>query len=119
MGTSKIDNFTPAQIHLAMYAKALGHPARIAIVQYLSQHQGSLCGEIVNAIPLSQSTISQHLKELRNAGLIKGDIDGPSVHYSIDEKIWSRARRALGNLFENCDPANTLNRFTEPKSMNV
>ncbi|HEY9045587.1 MAG TPA: metalloregulator ArsR/SmtB family transcription factor [Ohtaekwangia sp.] len=120
MGASKIDNFTPAQIHLAMYAKALGHPARIAIVQFLAQRKSCVCREIVNALPLSQSTISQHLRELKNAGLIRGNIDGPSVWYCVDEKIWNRAKRALGNLFENCDPANVLNRFPEPqKSMNV
>jgi DNA-binding transcriptional ArsR family regulator len=104
MGASKIDGFTPAQLHLAKYAHALGHPARIAILQFLAQRRRCLCGDIVDGLPLSQATISQHLKALRQAGLIKGDNDGPSVHYSIDEKIWNRARMALGNLFLHCTP---------------
>lgn len=104
MGASKIDGFTPAQLHLAEYAHALGHPARIAILQFLAQRRQCLCGDIVNGLPLSQATISQHLKALRQAGLIRGHHDGPSVLYSIDEKIWNRARHALGNLFLHCTP---------------
>lgn len=108
MGTSKLDDFTPAQIHLSLYAKALGHPARIAIIQFLAQRKSCLCMEIVEALPLSQATISQHLKELKTVGLIRGDIDGPKVFYRIDEKIWNRAKKNLGFLFENCNPAKGL-----------
>jgi DNA-binding transcriptional ArsR family regulator len=108
MGASKLDDFTPAQIHLSVYAKALGHPARIAIVQFLAQRKACLCMEIVEALPLSQATISQHLKELKNSGLIRGEVDGPKVYYRIDEKIWNRAKKNLGFLFENCNPVKGL-----------
>ena len=101
MGVTKTEGFTPTQLHLAAYTKAMGHPARIAILQFLLQKKSCMCGDIVNEMPLSQSTVSQHLKELKNAGLIKGNIDGPSVCYCIDERTWNRARKALNDLFIN------------------
>ena len=100
MGVTKTREFTTAQNELAVFAKALGHPARIAILQFLIQSKACVCGAIVDELPLSQSTVSQHLKELRNAGLIKGDIDGPSVCYCIDEKAWTRANKLIGEMFE-------------------
>ena len=84
---------------MAAIAKALGHPARIAILQFLASRKVCICGDIVDELPLSQSTVSQHLKELRNVGLIKGDIDGPSVCYCIDEKAWNKAQKNLTELF--------------------
>jgi len=78
--------------------KALGHPARIAIVEFLIKKQACVCGDIVEDLPLSQSTVSQHLKELKEAGLIKGDIDGAKVCYCIDEKIWEDAKSELGTF---------------------
>ena len=93
-----------AQVSLAVLAKALGHPARIAIVQFLAQRKACVCADIVSHLPLAQATVSQHLKELKNAGLIRGEVDGPSVRYSIDEKIWNRTRRKMSDLFENCCP---------------
>lgn len=73
-----------ANIRLATYAKALGHPARVAILHLLSLHEGCIVGDIVDHIPLAQSTISQHLKQLKNAGLIRGEIDGPRICYCIE-----------------------------------
>lgn len=107
MGLTKTEEFTKIQNELAMLAKALGHPARIAIIQFLIKTKACVCGDIVDELPLSQSTVSQHLKELKNAGLIKGDIDGPSVCYCIDEKAWIKTKKILGDLFdsyraENC-----------------
>ena len=100
MGLTKTEEFTKAQNEMAVLAKALGHPARIAILQFLIKTKSCVCGDIVDELPLSQSTVSQHLKELKNVGLIKGDIDGPSVCYCIDEKAWSKAKAQLGKLFE-------------------
>lgn len=106
MGLTKTEGFTKAQIELSAIAKALGHPARIAILQFLARQKSCVCGEIVDELPLSQSTVSQHLKELKNVGLVKGDIDGPSICYCIDEKNWSKIRQALNDLFEDFDPKN-------------
>lgn len=83
VGTTKAHIFTPKQNQLAKLAKALGHPARIAILELLKQ-QACICGDIVEELGLSQSTISQHLKELKEAGLIKGEIEGPRTCYCIN-----------------------------------
>ena len=85
MGATKTDYFTESQNELAVLAKALGHPARIAIMEYLLKVDACICGDIVNELPLSQPTVSQHLKELKNAGLIKGSIEGNSICYCINE----------------------------------
>lgn len=85
MGASKTDHFTDSQNELAVLAKALGHPARIAIMEYLLKVDACICGDIVNELPLSQPTVSQHLKELKNAGVIKGSIDGNAICYCINE----------------------------------
>jgi len=85
MGATKTDHFTDRQNQLATLAKALGHPARIAILDYLLKVDSCICGDIVNELPLAQPTISQHLKELKNAGLIKGNIDGTAICYCIDK----------------------------------
>ena len=92
MGITKSHIFTSKDNKLARYAKALGHPARISILKLLIKKQACICGDIVDELPLSQSTVSQHLKELKDAGLIKGDIDGAKVCYCIDEKEWQLAR---------------------------
>ena len=86
MGATKTDHFTKKQNQIATMAKALGHPARIAIIEYLLKVNTCICGDIVNEIPLAQPTISQHLKELKNAGIIKGSISGTAICYCIDEK---------------------------------
>ena len=100
MGLTKTAEFTKEQNDLALLTKALGHPARIAILQFLVEKKSCICGDIVDELPLSQSTVSQHLRELKNAGLIKGEIEGPSVCYCIDAKVWSKAKEVIENLFE-------------------
>jgi ArsR family transcriptional regulator len=98
MGLSKTEEFTKTQNELASLAKALGHPARIAILQFLASQKSCVCGDIVDKLPLSQSTVSQHLKELKKVGLIKGEIDGPTVCYCLDEKTVMKASKILGEL---------------------
>lgn len=106
MGASKISEYSSKEILLAKYAKALSHPARIAILELLLKKQSCICGDIVNELPLSQSTVSQHLKELKEAGLIKGDIEGVSVCYCIDNKEWAKAKALINRLFEKHVPCN-------------
>ncbi|MBL8003092.1 MAG: winged helix-turn-helix transcriptional regulator [Flavobacteriales bacterium] len=98
MGTAKLEEFTVRDNRVARYAKALAHPARVAILRFLIAKPGCVCGDIVNELPLSQSTVSQHLKELKEAGLIKGDIEGSHVCYCIDAKEWAVAKRYLAEL---------------------
>ena len=86
MGITKTEHFTGKQNSIALLAKALGHPARIAILEYLIKVDSCICGDIVNELPLAQPTVSQHLKELKYAGLIKGEIEGNSICYCIEEK---------------------------------
>lgn len=100
MGISKTEEFTIKDNKIAKYAKALAHPARVAILNLLIKKEACVCGDIVDELPLSQSTVSQHLKELKEAGLIKGDIDGAKVCYCIDEKEWENAKIYLTSLFE-------------------
>ena len=99
MGASKTSEYTSKEISLSKYAKAISHPARISILHLLLKKQSCICGDIVNELPLSQSTVSQHLKELKEAGLIKGDIEGASVCYCIDEKEWKKAKSLLESFF--------------------
>jgi len=100
MGATKSYEFGVRENRLAKYAKALGHPARIAILQYLAKQQSCVCGDIVDELPLSQSTVSQHLKELKQAGLIQGEIEGAKTCYCIDEKEWALAKEWLNKLFD-------------------
>jgi ArsR family transcriptional regulator, arsenate/arsenite/antimonite-responsive transcriptional repressor len=86
MGATKTEFFTKKQNTIATIAKALGHPARVAIVEYLLKVEGCICSDIVNELPLAQPTISQHLKELKNADVIKGNIEGTAICYCINEK---------------------------------
>ncbi|WP_158730011.1 MULTISPECIES: helix-turn-helix transcriptional regulator [unclassified Flavobacterium] len=86
MGITKSEHFTDEQNEFATLAKALGHPARIAIVQHLLKVNSCICGVIVNELPLAQPTVSQHLKELKNAGLIKGNIEGNAICYCLNEE---------------------------------
>lgn len=99
MGTTKTEEFTVKDNKIARYSKALAHPARVAILQLLIKKQTCICGDIVNELPLSQSTVSQHLKELKEAGIIKGDIEGAKVCYCIDEQEWENAKTYLTNFF--------------------
>ena len=92
MGATKSESFTANQNDMATIAKALGHPARIAILEYLLKVNTCICGDIVNELPLAQPTVSQHLKELKNAGLIKGNFEGASICYCIDETGFEKIR---------------------------
>ena len=98
MGATKTDHFTNKQNFIATLAKALGHPARIAIIEHLLKADTCICGDIVNVLPLAQPTVSQHLKELKNAGLIKGEIEGNSVCYCIDEKNFQKLQAYFVNI---------------------
>src|SRR3974390_2735115 len=100
MGLAKTEEFKVKDNKIAAYAKALGHPARIAILQFLIKSESCICGDIVEELPLSQSTVSQHLKELKEAGLIKGSIEGASVCYCIDEKGWEDAKTYLKTILD-------------------
>ncbi len=100
MGTTKSHEFTLKENKQAKYAKALGHPARLAIIKLLISKQTCICGDIVEELPLSQSTVSQHLKELKEAGLIKGEIEGVKVCYCINDKEWKAAQASLNTLFD-------------------
>ncbi|HTB53456.1 MAG TPA: metalloregulator ArsR/SmtB family transcription factor [Ferruginibacter sp.] len=98
MGATKTDHFTDKQNAIATLAKALGHPARIAIIDYLLKVDTCICGDIVNELPLAQPTVSQHLKELKNAGIIKGNIEGNAICYCIDEKVLSKLQAYFTNI---------------------
>jgi ArsR family transcriptional regulator len=100
MGLTKTDQFTDKQNELAILLKALAHPARIAIIEYIIKTDNCICGDIVNELPLAQPTVSQHLKELKSAGLIKGNIEGTSICYCLDEKTWNKFQKILDQLFE-------------------
>lgn len=88
MGLSKTASFTLEQNEIAQMTRALGHPARVAIIDYLLSIKSCVCGDIVNELPLAQATISQHLKALKEAELIKGEIEGRNVCYCINHEKW-------------------------------
>jgi ArsR family transcriptional regulator, arsenate/arsenite/antimonite-responsive transcriptional repressor len=90
MGVTKTEVFSEQDVMLANFAKALAHPARIAILNVLMRRQACVCGDIVDEIPLAQSTISQHLKALKEAELIQGDVEGTSVCYCLNPKTWKK-----------------------------
>jgi ArsR family transcriptional regulator len=98
MGVTKTEGFTPQQNELAILAKALGHPARIAIIEYLLKTDTCICGDIVNELPLAQPTVSQHLKELKNAGLIKGNIEGTAICYCINQEGFVKLKSFFQNM---------------------
>ena len=98
MASPKLEEFIKAEQELAAFAKSLSHPARIAIIEHLLKADTCICGDIVNVLPLAQPTVSQHLKELKNAGLIKGEIEGNSVCYCIDEKNFQKLQAYFVNI---------------------
>lgn len=99
MGLTKTEAFTAQENEIAALAKALGHPARVAILKFLAEHNACVCGDIVSALPLAQATVSQHLKELKQAGLIQGTIEPPKVCYCISEEGWNKARDLFAGFF--------------------
>lgn len=108
MGLTKSEIFTDQQNRLATLLKAMAHPARLAILQQIIKANTCICGDLVDELGLAQATISQHLKELKNAGLIKGTIEGVSVCYCIDPLVWNEFQKELSGFFgaynikENC-----------------
>ena len=99
MGLTKTEIFTDRQNKIATMMKALGHPARIAIIQHLVKAQACICGDLVDELGLAQATISQHLKELKAVGIIKGTIEGTSVCYCIDGKVWKQYKSVFELFF--------------------
>jgi ArsR family transcriptional regulator len=99
MASAKTEAFTEREQDLAAFAKALAHPARIAILKILAEQNECVCGKIVDVLPLAQSTVSQHLKELKNAGLIDGTIDGPKSCYCINWKAFEKFNTEFNSLF--------------------
>ncbi len=106
MAYTKKHEFSAADNELALFAKALAHPARVAILRTLAEKNTCICGEIVEVLPLSQSTVSQHLKELKEAGLVKGEIDGPRSCYCIN---WEELGRCMALLNDMAGELNRLN----------
>ncbi|WP_298148153.1 metalloregulator ArsR/SmtB family transcription factor [Flavobacterium sp.] len=106
MGITKAAYFTETQNELADIAKALGNPARIAILDHLAKVNSCICGELVTELPLAQATISQHLKELKNAKLIKGKIDGNAVCYCINHEVFDKFKAYL-NILSNANDSST------------
>ncbi len=108
MGATKTILFTKQQNDIANMAKALAHPARIAILQYLVKKNACMCGDLVEELGLAQATTSQHLKELKNAGIIQGSIEGVSVCYCINPIVWKKYKDLFNSFFkevsiaENC-----------------
>ena len=107
MAIHKKEEFSQKEQDLAAFAKALSHPARIAILKMLAQKNECICGEIVEVLPLAQSTVSQHLKELKNAGLIDGTIDGPRSCYCINWKAFEKFNSDFNSLFEKLKEVNS------------
>ena len=109
MAINKRTEFSKLDQDLAAFNKALSHPARIAILRYLAEQDTCICGDIVDELPLAQSTVSQHLKELQNAGLIKGSIDGPKTCYCIDQEKYEKMSEVLNYYLEKINKLNKLN----------
>ena len=106
MGATKTEHFTEQQNLIARIAKALGHPARIAIIEYLLSVNECICGDIVNELPLSQPTVSQHLKELRSAGIIKGNIEGNAICYCVDDSTLEILNTYFSKVIKSVTKAN-------------
>ncbi len=107
MGVSKTELFTEKQNRLAQWARVLGHPARIAILQYMLEQRTCVCGSLVEELGLAQATISQHLRELKDAGLIKGTVEGTSVCYCIEPRTWTKVQASFNKLFDKYEQTNS------------
>jgi DNA-binding transcriptional ArsR family regulator len=100
MGLAKTDMFTDEQNEISLFAKVFGHPARVAILQHLFKINSCVCGDLVSEIGLAQPTISQHLKELKHLGLIKGNVEGTSVCYCINIENWSKMKAIMHQFLD-------------------
>ncbi len=98
MGASKTDQFSKKENEMAQLFKALAHPARIAIVEYLLSVDTCICGDIVDHLPLAQPTVSQHLKELKQAEIIQGSVEGTAICYCINEKTMQKIQKYFGKI---------------------
>lgn len=96
---------TPEQERLARFAKAMGHPTRVAILHFLAQRSECFFGDINEVLPIAKATVSQHLSELKEAGLIQGTIEPPKVKYCINKENWAMARRMFAQMFDDCCPS--------------
>ncbi|MFZ1321450.1 MAG: metalloregulator ArsR/SmtB family transcription factor [Ignavibacteria bacterium] len=99
MAQNKKNEFSKSEIELADFAKAMSHPARVAIMKEIAERDMCICGEIVEVLPLAQSTVSQHLKELLNAGLIQGSLDGNKSCYCINKKVFNKFAKSFEKFF--------------------
>lgn len=100
MGLAKTEIFTEQQNEIALFAKVFGHPARVSILQHLFKINSCVCGDLVQEIGLAQPTISQHLKELKQLGLIKGNVEGTSVCYCIDAENWTKMKKVMFDFLD-------------------
>ena len=98
----KTKQYTEKQEQLARFAKAMGHPARIAILSFLAKQDSCYFGDIHEELPIAKATVSQHLKELKDAGLIQGEIETPKVRYCINKENWELARKLFAAFWEDC-----------------
>mgnify|MGYP002558155619 CR=1 FL=1 len=94
--------YSAEQEQIARFAKAMGHPARIAILQFLAKQTTCYFGDIHEELPIAKATVSQHLKELKDAGLIQGEVEAPKVKYCINRENWKLASRLFGGFFDSC-----------------
>jgi len=108
MAYSKKDQFDLAGRRVADFAKALAHPARLAILKRLAEENSCVCGQIADAIPLAQSTVSQHLKALKEAGLIQGEINGPKSCYCINDDAFKQLAQLMSDFLQSIEPKTTL-----------
>ncbi len=106
MGATKTEHFTIRQNKVAHLLKALGHPARVAIIDYLIKMDSCICGDIVNELPLAQATISQHLKELKTAGWIKGSIEGNAICYCVEESALKETQEYFAQISSKIEKKN-------------
>jgi len=100
MGVTKTQVFTAKQNRIADLAKAFAHPARVTIIQHLLKEKSCVCGDLVDVLPLAQATVSQHLKELKQIGILRGEINPPRVCYCINEVVWREAKAIFAGIFE-------------------
>ncbi|BEG98879.1 ArsR/SmtB family transcription factor [Bacteroides sedimenti] len=103
----KIKDYTAEQEQIARFAKAMGHPARIAILDFLASQESCFFGDIHDELPIAKATVSQHLKELKDAGLIQGEIEAPKVRYCIQKEEWAKAQKLFGDFFDRKDIGKT------------
>lgn len=99
----KIKEYTAEQEQIARFAKVMGHPARIAILDFLASQESCFFGDIHDELPIAKATVSQHLKELKDAGLIQGEIEAPKVRYCINKENWVKARQLFDGFFDRKD----------------